>query len=88
LRHPDTIKHYLKLHLAAKPHEVFAVLFLDVQNRLLAMEETVSGARLTQTSVYPREVVLRALHHQASCRGAGPQPPQWHRATLAGRRNR
>lgn len=62
---PDAVKHYLQLHLAAKPHEVFAVLFLDVQNRLLAMEELFRGT-LTQTSVYPREVVLRALHHQAS----------------------
>lgn len=62
---PDTIKHYLKLHLAARPYEVFAVLFLDTQNRLLAMEEMFRGT-LTQTSVYPREVVLRALHHQAS----------------------
>lgn len=62
---PDTIKHYLKLHLAGRGHEVFAVLFLDVQNRLLAMEELFRGT-LTQTSVYPREVVLRALHHQAS----------------------
>ena len=61
---PDTIKHYLKLHLAARPYEVFAVIFLDVQNRLLAMEELFRGT-LTQTSVYPREVVLRALHHQA-----------------------
>ena len=41
------------------------MLFLDVQNRLLAMEELFRGT-LTQTSVYPREVVLRALHHQAS----------------------
>ena len=62
---PDTIKHYLKLHLAAKGHEVFAVLFLDAQNRLLAMEELFRGT-LTQTSVYPREVAVRALHHQAS----------------------
>lgn len=62
---PDAVKHYLQLHLAAKSHEVFAVLFLDVQNRLLALEELFRGT-LTQTSVYPREVVLRALHHQAS----------------------
>lgn len=61
----DTVKHYLQLHLAAKGHEVFAVLFLDSQNRLLAMEELFRGT-LTQTSVYPREVVLRALHHQAA----------------------
>ena len=62
---PQAVKHYLQLHLAAKGHEVFAVLFLDSQHRLLAMEELFRGT-LTQTSVYPREVVLRALHHQAS----------------------
>ena len=62
---PNTIKHYLKLHLAARSYEVFAVIFLDSQNRLLAMEEMFRGT-LTQTSVYPREVALRALHHQAS----------------------
>ena len=62
---PNAVKHYLQLHLAAKGHEVFAVLFLDSQNRLLALEELFRGT-LTQTSVYPREVVLRALHHQAA----------------------
>ncbi len=62
---PDAVKQYLQLHLAAKAHEVFAVLFLDVQHRLLAMEELFRGT-LAQTSVYPREVVLRALHHRAS----------------------
>ncbi|QDL36734.1 RadC family protein [Rhodoferax sediminis] len=62
---PNAVKHYLQLHLAARPHEVFAVLFLDAQNRLLALEELFRGT-LTQTSVYPREVVLRALHHQAA----------------------
>ena len=62
---PGAVKDYLQLHLAARSHEVFAVLFLDVQNRLLAMEELFRGT-LTQTSVYPREVVLRALHHQCA----------------------
>jgi len=62
---PDAVKHYLQLHLSALMHEVFAVLFLDVQNRLVAMEEMFRGT-LTQTSVYPREVVKRALHYQAS----------------------
>ena len=61
---PDAVKHYLALHLAAKGHEVFAVLFLDAQNRLLAMEELFRGT-LTQTSVYPREVVKRALQLNA-----------------------
>ncbi len=62
---PGAVRQYLQLHLAAKPHEVFAVIFMDVQNRLLAMEEMFRGT-LTQTSVYPREVVLRALHHQCA----------------------
>jgi DNA repair protein RadC len=62
---PGAVKHYLQLHLAAKPHEVFAVLFLDAQNRLIVMEELFRGT-LTQTSVYPREVVQRALHHEAA----------------------
>jgi DNA repair protein RadC len=62
---PQAVKHYLQLHLAAKGHEVFAVLFLDSQNKLLAMEELFRGT-LTQTSVYPREVVIRALHHGAA----------------------
>ena len=56
---------YLQLQLAGKAQEVFAVLFLDVKNRMIAMEELFRGT-LTHTSVYPREVVLRALHHKAS----------------------
>jgi DNA repair protein RadC len=62
---PDTVKQYLQLHLGGKMHEVFAVLFLDAQNRLVAMEELFRGT-LTQTSVYPREVVLHALQHAAA----------------------
>ena len=62
---PDAVKHYLQLHLARRQHEIFAVLFLDSQNRLIGLEELFRGT-LTQTSVYPREVVLRALHHHAA----------------------
>ena len=62
---PQAVKDYLQLHLGAKKHEIFAVLFLDAQHRLLALEEMFRGT-LTQTSVYPREVVLRALHHHAA----------------------
>ena len=65
LNSPQAVKDYLQLHLAHKPHEVFAVLFLDSQNRLQALEELFRGT-LTQPSVYPREVVLRALHHSSS----------------------
>ena len=62
---PEAVKHYIQLHLSSKKHEVFAVLFLDAQHRLLGLEEMFRGT-LTQTSVYPREVVLRALHHHAA----------------------
>jgi DNA repair protein RadC len=62
---PDAVKNYLQLHLARKQHEVFAVLFLDAQNRLIRLEELFQGT-LTQTSVYPREVVLKALQHHAA----------------------
>jgi DNA repair protein RadC len=65
LTDPAAVRHYLQLHLAQRPHEVFAVCFLDVQNKPLATEELFQGT-LTQTSVYPREVVLRALHHHAA----------------------
>ncbi|WP_298926195.1 DNA repair protein RadC [uncultured Ramlibacter sp.] len=62
---PGAVMQYLQLHLARREHEVFAVLFLDAQHRLLALEELFRGS-LTQTSVYPREVVLHALRHQAA----------------------
>lgn len=62
---PKAVREYLQLQLGAKQHEVFAVLFLDSQNRLIALEELFRGT-LSQTSVYPREVVLRALHHHAA----------------------
>ena len=62
---PQAVRDYLQLQLGGLHHEVFAVLFLDSQHRLIALEEMFRGT-LTQTSVYPREVVVRALHHQAS----------------------
>jgi DNA repair protein RadC len=62
---PGAVKQYLQLRLAARAHEVFAVLFLDAQNRLMALEELFRGT-LTQTSVYPREVVQQALLHGAA----------------------
>jgi DNA repair protein RadC len=62
---PEAVKHFLQLHLSAKGYEVFAVMFLDTHHRLLALEEMFRGT-LTHTSVYPREVVQRALHHHAA----------------------
>ena len=62
---PQAVRDYLQLQLGSRPHEIFAVLFLDSQHRLIALEEMFRGT-LTQTSVYPREVVIRALAHHAA----------------------
>jgi DNA repair protein RadC len=60
LSSPDKVRAYLRLTLSSRPHEVFMALFLDAQNRLIVADELFRGT-LTQTSVYPREVVKRAL---------------------------
>ena len=62
---PGAVKQYLQLHIGSRPYEVFAVLFLDAQHRLIVLEELFRGT-LTQTSVYPREVVSRALQNHAA----------------------
>jgi len=61
---PQAVKDYLQLQLGGLGHEVFVVLFLDAQHRLLKADEMFRGT-LSQTSVYPREVVKRALAHNA-----------------------
>ena len=65
LSSPQQVRDYLVLKLANEPKEVFLVLFLDAQNRLIVCEEMFSGT-LTQTSVYPREIVKRVLYHNAA----------------------
>ena len=62
---PAQVKTFLQLQLGSLNYEVFAVLFLDAQTRLIRMEEMFRGT-LTQTSVYPREVVKRALDLNAA----------------------
>lgn len=62
---PNSVKQYLQLLLGHKPYESFAVLFLDVKNRVIASEELFRGT-LSHASVYPREVVVAALRHQAA----------------------
>lgn len=57
---PAAVKDYVQLHLSNKPYEVFAVLFLDSQHRLIQLDEMFRGT-LNQASVYPREVVRRAM---------------------------
>jgi DNA repair protein RadC len=65
LSSPGAVRDWLRLSLAQLPHEVFLVLWLDAQNRLIASEELFRGT-LTQTSVYPREVVKQALLRNAA----------------------
>jgi DNA repair protein RadC len=62
---PQAVQDFVRLHLGNKNHEVFAVLFLDARQRLIALEELFRGT-LTHTSVYPREVAQRALAHNAA----------------------
>jgi DNA repair protein RadC len=59
------VGHYLALSLQHQPREVFAVIFLDARNRLLAAEDLFQGT-LSQTAVYPREVARRALECNAA----------------------
>ena len=65
LASPDAARDFVRLQLADRPHEVFACLFLDVQNRVVNYQELFRGT-LTQTSVYPREVLIEALACHAS----------------------
>ncbi|MBI5007437.1 MAG: DNA repair protein RadC [Nitrosomonadales bacterium] len=65
LNSPGAVRSYLQLLLRARQQEVFLAIFLDAQHRVIEPEELFRGT-LTQTSVYPREVVKRALHHNAA----------------------
>ena len=65
LSSPNAVRDYLRLKLARLEHEVFMVVFLDAQNRVIAADEMFRGT-LTQTSVYPREIVKAALRHNAA----------------------
>lgn len=65
LNSPRAVREYLQLLLRGKSQEVFMAIFLDAQHRVIAAEELFHGT-LTQASVYPREVVKRALFHNAA----------------------
>ena len=63
---PVKVKEYLQLQIGAREYEVFVVVFLNAASRLIRLEEMFRGS-LMQTSVYPREIVRRALElHAAS----------------------
>jgi DNA repair protein RadC len=65
IQSPAEVRQFLRLHLGAEKHEVFAVLYLDNQHRAIAFETPFNGT-LTQTSVYPREIARAALGHNAA----------------------
>ncbi len=65
LGQPDHVTHFLQLRFSGQEHESFCVLFLDAQNRLIVAEELFRGT-LTQTAVYPREVIKSALQWNAA----------------------
>ena len=65
LTSPAAVRGYLRLHMQELGHECFFCVFLDAQNRVIAAEELFRGT-LTQTSVYPREVVKHSLRHNAA----------------------
>jgi len=62
---PDLVRHYLSAQLRHQPHEIFAILFLDNQHRLIAYDELFYGT-IDGASVYPREVVKKALARNSS----------------------
>lgn len=64
LSSPQHVRDYLTLTLAGLEHEVFTCIFLDAQNRLLSAQEMFRGT-LTQTSVFPREILKAALARNA-----------------------
>ncbi|MCZ4323181.1 RadC family protein [Pseudomonas anguilliseptica] len=62
---PELVKEYLITKLAGFEHEVFAALFLDAKHQLIQYVEMFRGS-IDSASVYPREVVKEALHHNAA----------------------
>ena len=65
LESPQAVRDYFKALLRHEPHEVFGCLFLDTQHRMLAFEVLFRGS-IDSASVYPRQVVKRALAHNAA----------------------
>jgi hypothetical protein len=66
LSNPELVKQYVSLRIGVQEYESFVVLFLDLKNCLIAGDAMFRGT-LTQTSVYPREIVKAALGHNAAC---------------------
>jgi len=65
LTSPGAVRDYLRFTLGQREHEVFVCIWLDAQHKVISFEELFEGT-LTQTSVYPREVVKTALVRNAA----------------------
>ena len=65
LNAPNVVRDYLQLYFAGREYEAFVAIFLDAQHRVIVVDELFRGT-LTQTSVYPREVVKAALKANAA----------------------
>jgi DNA repair protein RadC len=65
LTSPGAVRDYLRVALGHRRHEVFVCIWLDAQHRVMGIEEAFEGT-LTQTSVYPREIVQSALRRNAA----------------------
>lgn len=65
LNSPKSVRDFLRMRLSGLEREVFSVVYLDAQHRVIDFEDLFAGT-LTQTSVYPREVVKGALRHNAA----------------------
>lgn len=65
LASPSAVRDYLRLRLSGLEHEVFIAVWIDAQHRVIDFEELFRGT-LTQTAVFPREVVKAALRHNAA----------------------
>jgi DNA repair protein RadC len=65
LTSPGAVRDYLRLALGRREHEVFVCIWLDAQHKVVGVEEPFRGT-LTQTSVYPREIVKKALARNAA----------------------
>jgi hypothetical protein len=72
---PQAVKDHLRLEIGVLEHEVFCVLFLDAQHRIIALKQMFRGT-VTQTSVYPREVVKEALSLNAAAVILAPGPDE------------
>jgi DNA repair protein RadC len=65
LTSPGAVRDYLRFALGQREHEVFVCVWLDAQHKVMSFEELFTGT-LTQTSVYPREIVKKALGRNAA----------------------